>query len=76
MDNIELILADLGEESTKRLVKKNKPNGLNENIELAKKGGNVAKVARNELERELGNKIVSDSNFLIYKYKNNKNEIK
>ena len=32
MDNIELILTDLGEEATKRLASKQKPKGLKENI--------------------------------------------
>ena len=34
MDNIELILTDLSEEATKRIVAKQKPNGLNENIHI------------------------------------------
>ena len=36
MDNIELILTDLSEEATKRLAIKQKPNGLKENIKVAK----------------------------------------
>ena len=37
MDNIELILTDLSEEATKRIAKKQKPQGLKENIQVAKK---------------------------------------
>jgi len=51
MDSIEVTLADLGEEATKRLVAKNRPSRLKENIKVAKIGGNVAKVARDELEK-------------------------
>ncbi len=50
MDNIELILTDLSEEATKRIASKQKP-GLKENITVAHKGGNIAKQARNNLEK-------------------------
>ncbi|MBQ1232592.1 MAG: hypothetical protein IIX86_03580 [Clostridia bacterium] len=68
MDNIELILTDLGEEATKRLVIKNKPKGLKENIELAKLGGKVAKNTRKDLENALGETVISKTNNLDSKY--------
>ncbi len=68
MDNIELILTDLSEEATKRLAAKKKPQGLKENIKIAKTGGNVAKVAKDELEEQLGEKIVNSDNKLDYEY--------
>ena len=68
MDNIELILTDLSEEATKRLAAKQKPNGLKENIKVAKMGGHVAKVAREDIEKNLGESIVSKDNKLNYKY--------
>ena len=68
MDSIEVTLQDLGEEATKRLAAKKRPVGLKNNIEIAKIGGNVAKVARNELEKQLNEKIVSKENKLDYKY--------
>lgn len=68
MENIELILTDLSEEATKRIALKQKPQGLRENIKVAKKGGNIAKVARKELEEELGETVVSKMNRLKYKY--------
>ncbi len=68
MDNIELILTDLSEEATKRLAAKKKPYGLKENIKVAKTGGNVAKVAKDELEEQLGEKIVNSDNKLDYEY--------
>ena len=49
MDNIELILTDLSEESTKRLASKQKPQGLNENIKVAKVGESVAKAAKEKI---------------------------
>ena len=51
MDNLELILTDLSEEATKRLAAKKKPQGLKENIDVAKIGGGVAKAARDNMER-------------------------
>jgi len=68
MDSLELILTDLSEEATKRLAAKKKPQGLKENITVAKIGGNVAKVARDNLEENLGESIVTSNNKLNYKY--------
>lgn len=68
MDSIELILTDLSEEATKRLAAKKKPQGLKENIKIAKTGGNVAKVAKDELEQQLGEKVVNSDNKLNYEY--------
>lgn len=75
MSDIEVILTDLGEEATKRLTKKRNPNGLEENKVVAKVGGNVAKIARNELEKELNESIVTDDNYLDYKYMDNEKEL-
>ena len=72
MDSIELILTDLSEEATKRLAEKHKPVGLDGNIKVAKVGGNVAKVARCELESNLGESIITSSNRLDYEYDNKK----
>lgn len=66
MDSMELLLADLSEEATKRLASKHKPQGLKQNIEFAKKGGDVAKVARNKMEEQLGESIVTKDNKLPY----------
>ena len=68
MDNIELILTDLSEEATKRLAAKQKQNGLKENIKVAKMGGHAAKVARNDIEKNLGESVVTRTNKLNYKY--------
>lgn len=72
MDNIELILTDLSEEATKRIAYKQKPQGLTENIKVAHKGGNIAKQARNNLEEELGEPVITKSNKLNYEYKEEK----
>ena len=68
MDNIELILTDLSEEATKRIAAKQRPLGLNENIKIAQMGGHAAKVARDDIERNLGESVVTKENRLNYKY--------
>ena len=72
MDNIELILTDLGEEATKRIATKQKPQGLEENIKVARRGGRIAGNARKDLEQELGETIVTDKNKLNYEYMDEK----
>ena len=59
MTDIEVVLTDLGEIAIRELAKKHKPYGLNENKKIARKGGNVAKDARNSLENKLGYTIIS-----------------
>ena len=75
MDNIELILTDLSEEATKRIASKQKPQGLKENIKVARIGGNIAKVAKEQLEENLGETVVNKNNKLNYEYINEKNMI-
>ena len=74
MDNIELILTDLSEEATKMIAGEKKPKGLKENIKIAKDGGNVAKIAKEDLEKKVGKKVISSDNKLNYQYidENNK----
>ena len=68
MDSIELILTDLSEEATKRIATKQKPQGLKENIKVAKHGGKIAGNARKDLENELGESVITSDNTLSYKY--------
>ena len=68
MDSLEVTLADLGEEVTKRLAQKSKPKGLEENKEVAKLGGHAAKVARDDIEKNLGESIIKNDNMLSYDY--------
>ena len=72
MTDIEVILTDLGEIATRELTKEYKPNGLTENVEIAKMGGDVSKVARDNIEKKLGKTIISNQNSLEYKYEQNK----
>lgn len=72
MDNIEIILTDLSEETAKRLAEKHKPQGLEPNKEIARMGGHAARVAREDIERNLGESIVTKQNRLNYEYKETK----
>ena len=72
MDNIEIILTDLSEETTKRLAEKHRPQGLEQNKEVARMGGHAAKVAREDIERNLGESVVTKQNRLNYEYKETK----
>jgi len=70
MTDVEVALANLGEIATRELAKEHKPYGLKANKEIAKKGGHVAKVAREDMEKELGKSVVSRGNALNYQYIN------
>ena len=72
MTDIEVALTDLGEIATRELVKEKNPQGLEENKKIAKLGGSVSKVARDDIEKKLGRTIISDKNKLNYEYKINK----
>lgn len=68
MTDIEVALANIGEISARDIAKEEHPNGLNENIEVAKRGGIVAKGARDLYEKEVKKSAISKDNFLKYKY--------
>ena len=68
MSDIEVTLADLGEIATREIAKKHNPRGLKENIEMARRGGKIANNARVDLEREIGEKVITNNNNLNYKY--------
>ena len=73
MSDIEVTLADLGEIATREIAKKHKPQGLKENIKVAREGGIVAKNARVDLERKIGESVITKNNALNYEYKNEDN---
>jgi hypothetical protein len=62
MSNTELILNMLAEASTKDISSATNPKSLEESKKVAQQGGNVAKVARKELESKTGTKVVTSSN--------------
>lgn len=62
MTNTELILNMLAEASTRDISEATEPKSFEENKHVARQGGNVAKVARLELEAKTGKKVVSSLN--------------
>ena len=68
MTDIEVALTDLGEIATRELAKEHKPFGLEQNKKIAQRGGNIAKITRVNLEKELGRTVISNKNSLNYKY--------
>ena len=73
MTNLELVLNMLAEASTTEISKDKKPKTFSENKDVAKKGGNVAKAARLQLEETTGKKVVS--NLSAKKILENKNKL-
>ena len=59
MTNMELLLNALAEETATELSKQRNPEGLSENAGVAKEGADVAKTARKEDEKRLGQSVVS-----------------
>ena len=62
MTNVELILNSLAEASTTEISKQKDPSGFEENKVVAKEGGEVAKIAREQLEAKIGKTIISPKN--------------
>lgn len=75
MSDIEITLADLGEIATREIAKKHKPQGLKENISVAKRGGKIANNAKVDLEHEIGENVITNNNNLNYRYINDKEKI-
>ena len=68
MTDIEIVLTNLGELAARDIAKEEKPQGLLENMKVAKRGGSVAKGARDLYEKEAKKNAISSDNALNYKY--------
>ncbi len=64
MTEAELLFTALAELSTTQIAKKDKSAGFDENAISAKKGGGIAKGAKQQLEEATGESMVSDENYL------------
>lgn len=71
MTPIELTLTTLGEQATKEIAKTRNAHGMPQNIEAAKAGGNIAKVARLQLEDATKTSIISKQNYLTERQRQN-----
>ena len=75
MSDLELLLTDIGEVTTRELAKEHKPFGLEANKVVAKQGGQIASNTKKDIEKKLGKKIVSSNNNLSYKYLEEKEKL-
>lgn len=62
MSDTELVLTMLAEASMRDISKASKPVGFDESVKVAKRGGNVANVARQQLEAETGQPVITSQN--------------
>ena len=62
MTNMELVLNMLAETSSTEISKSKKQKGFKEAEDSVIKGGNIARIAKEQLEKETGNKVISDKN--------------
>ena len=67
MSEAELIFTALAELSTRQIAEAENATGMEENKKSAKRGGKIAKGAKEKLELETSKKVVTDSNFLPHK---------
>lgn len=64
MDDLELIFTMLGERVTTEISQQEKPDTFQKNKTVARRGGRVAGIAREETEKEIGRNVVTPKNFL------------
>ena len=62
MTNMELVLNMLAETSSTEISKSTNEEGFNNAKQSVIKGGNIAKIAKEQLEKETGKKVISDKN--------------
>lgn len=72
MTDLELIFTMLGEKVTTEISQKEQPNTFYQNKIVAQRGGKVAGVARQETEKELGRSVISENNFLLEDFEEDK----
>ena len=68
MTDIEVLLTDLGEMATRDIAKSEHPQGLKENMNVAKRGGQVANDARISYEKATNIFAITNQNALPYQY--------
>ena len=71
MTDIEVILTDLGEVTARDIAKQERPQGLKDNLKVAKRGGDVSKIARESYELETGCSAITINNSLGGRYVDN-----
>lgn len=68
MSDIEILLTDLGEITTRDIAKSEHPKGFEENLKVAKRGGKASKIAKEYYEKETGRSAITSDNFIGSRY--------
>ena len=71
MTNVELALNTLAEVSTTEISRSENPKGFFENADIARRGGNIARQARQSLESQIGHSVISPAKASDYLLDNN-----
>lgn len=74
MSEAELIFTALAELSTRQVAENMDAKGMSGNKKVARRGGNVARVAKEKFEEETGQSVVTNENYLPKKKENKKIE--
>ena len=75
MTDIEVALTNIGEIATRDIAREENPQGLKENLNVAKRGGGVARGARDLYEKETKKSAISKENILEYQYIDSQEQI-
>ena len=76
MTDIEVILTDLGEVTARDIAKQERPQGLKDNLKVAKRGGDVSKIARESYEIQTGRSAITSENALSGRYVDTNKQLK
>ena len=76
MTDIEVILTDLGEVTARDIAKQERPQGLNDNLKVAKRGGDVSKIARESYELQTGRCAITSKNAIGGRYVDTNKQLK
>jgi len=76
MTDIEVILTDLGEVTARDIAKQERPQGLKDNLKVAKRGGDVSKIARESYESQTGRSAITSENAIGGRYVDTNKQLK
>jgi hypothetical protein len=71
MTPIELTLTTLGEQATREITRSTHPSGVQQHMNVARQGGTIAGNARVNIDRATGNPVVSSTNYLTARQREN-----
>lgn len=74
MTDIEVVLTDLGEITTRNIARKEHPQGLKENIEVARRGDNVSAIAKISYEKATNDIAITKESVIGERYINDKKD--